>query len=238
MWNDPWAMTLGARLILAATLAASLYVTVLTLAEHYLPVRQVVVTGVARAETRAALGDIVASLRGSLFSMDLAAARQGFEAIPWVRQAQVSRVWPSRLHVALTEQVPAAAWNGSGVLNVEGEVFPVAPWRGLPDFRAPDGMEQEVARRYAGYAALLRDSGLAIAGLHVDARHAWRLTLRDAHGAQLSLDLGRERMEERLRRFLDFYPVVAAHSGPLRRVDMRYPNGFAVDAGPRPADKT
>jgi cell division protein FtsQ len=241
VWDDPWALTLSARLILAATLAFALYTAARHLAEAHAPIRQVVVAGAAHAETRAALAEIVPKLRGGLLSMDLEAARQKFEGIPWVREARISRVWPARLRVELAEHVPAAAWNGAAVLNVHGEVFPVRPWSGLPDFHAPEGMESEVAKRYAEFAGILGASARIVA-LRVDARHAWRLDLRpgaeDARAAPLSVELGRERMAERLRRFVAFYPLVATHAGPARRVDMRYPNGFAVEAGTAGDHKT
>ena len=239
MWDDPWTLTLTSRLLLAVSLLFTGYVTARQLAENYLPIRQVVVTGAQRPETRAALGQIVPRLRGSLFSMDLETARQKFEGIPWVRQAQVSRIWPSRLRIDLAEHIPAAAWNGTAVLNVQGEVFPVKPWLGLPDIRAPEGMESEVARHYGEYAAILATSGLRIDALQVDARHAWRLQLRhDAQVRRIGVDLGRERMAERLQRFVTFFPLVAAHSGSVHRVDMRYPNGFAVDAAPTAESET
>lgn len=239
MWDDPWAMTLSARLVLAATLLAALYVTARQLAETYLPIRQVVVNGAQRPETRAALAQIVPKLKGSLFSMDLDNARQKFEGIPWVRKAQVSRVWPERLRIDLAEHVPVASWNGSATLNVQGEVFAVAPWPALPDIHAPEGMELEVARHYEEYSRILARSGLRIGSLHVDARHAWRLELASADLPRpLGVDLGRERMAERLQRFVAYYPLVAAHSGSVRRVDMRYPNGFAVEAAPTAESKT
>lgn len=238
MWDDAWALSLLARLILVASLASAVYTVTRGLAERYLPIRQVQVVGASHPETRATLARIVPTLRGSLFSMDLDAARARFEEIPWVRRAQISRVWPSRLRIDLDQQVPAAAWNGTAVLNVHGEAYPVKPWRGLPDFHAPVGMETIVARQYGEYAAMLGGQGLSIVGLRVDARHAWRLTLRRQEGGELGVDLGRERMTERLRRFLDFYPLVASHAGTIRRVDMRYPNGFAVEAGPATENKT
>lgn len=238
MWDDPWALTLSARLILAATLLFALYTATRHFAEAYAPIRQVVVAGARHEETRAALAEILPKLRGGLLSMDLDAARQKFEGIPWVREARISRVWPARLRVDLEEHVAAAAWNGTALLNTHGEVFPVRPWAGLPDFQAPEGMEAEVAKRYAEFAGILGASA-GIAALRVDARHAWRLELRPgAQGASLHVELGRERMVERLRRFVAFYPLVAAHAGPARRVDMRYPNGFAVEAAAPGEPKT
>jgi cell division protein FtsQ len=232
-------MTLTSRLLLAATLLFAGYSAARHLAETYLPIRQVVVSGAHRPETRAAFGQIIPKLRGSLFSMDLEAARQKFEGIPWVRRAQLSRVWPARLRVDIAEHVPAAAWNDNAVLNIHGEVFPVKPWPSLPDIHAPEGTEAEVARRYGEYATILGQGGLRIASIRVDARQAWRLELRQAGTSQtLGIDVGRERIAERLRRFVAFHPLIAAHSGPIRRVDMRYPNGFAVEAAPATESKT
>jgi cell division protein FtsQ len=137
VWNDPWAMTLISRLLFAATLLSALYVAARQSAEVYLPIRQVMVTGAQRPETRAALGQIVPKLNGSLFSMDLENARQKFEGIPWVRQAQVSRVWPARLRIDLAEHVPVASWNGAAVLNVTGRSVSGATLAGPPRYSGP-----------------------------------------------------------------------------------------------------
>jgi len=226
VWNDPWSMTLAGRLIWFGTLLFTVYMAGRHLAETHLPIRQVVVTGAERPETRAALAGVVQRLSGSLFTMDLEAAQAKFSGLPWVRRASVSRVWPNRLQVTLTEHQPLASWNRTAMLNLEGEVFPVAPLDGLVDIRAPEGMELDVARRKNEFADILGRHGLDIAAIHVDARHAWRLRLAD----QVWVDLGRERMTERLTRFVAFYPLTQQLVTNIQRVDMRYPNGYAVQA--------
>jgi cell division protein FtsQ len=224
MWDDPVALNRLSGLLVAATLLFALLQTGRQAVETWLPIRAVEVRGAAHPETRQAVGAAVARLSGGLFSVDLEAARLGFEAMPWVRAASVQRVWPDRLVVELEEHVPAAAWNGLAVLNVRGEVFPVRPWPGLPAFQAPEGTEREVASRYAEFAKLLGAEGWRIVGLKVDARRAWQLTLADG----VTVDLGRERLSERLQRFVTFYPLAAGTMTGISRVDMRYPNGFAV----------
>lgn len=42
-------------------------------------------------------------LKGSFLSMNLQEGRAAFEAVPWVRHAQLRRVWPMRLRVRLEE---------------------------------------------------------------------------------------------------------------------------------------
>lgn len=229
MWDDPAALDRLSATLLAATLLFALWQAGRQAAEAWLPVRTVEVHGARQADTRQGIAPVLAGQAGGLLSADLAALRRGFEALPWVRSAAVRRAWPDRLVVELEEHVPAAAWNDLAVLDVHGEVFPVRPWPGLPRVHAPEGMEREVAERYAGFARLLAGHGLGIAALRVDARHAWRIELADGVG----IELGRERLDERLRRFVTFYPLVQARVASIRRVDMRYPNGFAVQGEAR-----
>lgn len=224
MWDDPVALNRLSGLLLLATLLFSLWMLGGQAVEAWLPVRSVEVRGAAHQETRQGVGPVVFRLSGSLFSVDLEAARQGFESLPWVRSATVRRVWPGSLLVELEEHVPAAAWNDFAMLNVHGEVFPARPWQGLPRFRAPEGMEKEVASRYGEFARVLGDRGWRIVALRVDVRGAWQLSLADG----VTVDLGRERLDERLKRFVTFYPMVSARMAGIGRVDMRYPNGFAV----------
>lgn len=229
MWNDPAALNRLSGLLLAATVLFALWTVGRQAVEAWMPIRTVEVHGALHEQTRQGIGPVLAGLSGGLLAVDLEVARQGFEALPWVRKANIRRVWPGMLVVELEEHVPAAAWNDLAVLDVHGEVFPVRPWRSLPSFRAPEGMEMEVASRYGEFARLLDGPGWRIAGIHVDARRAWRIALADG----VTVDLGRDRLDERLQRFVTFYPLVLAKVTGIRRVDMRYPNGFAVQGEAR-----
>ncbi|HEX8979574.1 MAG TPA: cell division protein FtsQ/DivIB [Parasulfuritortus sp.] len=226
MWDNPDALNGLTRLILAATLLFALWMVGRQAVETWFPIRHVVVTGANHLDTRQGIRPVLAGLSGSLFSIDLDVAKRRLEDLPWVRSATVRRVWPGSLAVALEEHVPAAAWNGLAVIDVHGEVFPVRPWQELPGFFAPEGMEKEVAQRYGDFAGQLAQGGWKVADIRVDARHAWQLTLSDG----LTIELGRERLGERLKRFVTFFPLAAGRMADIKRVDMRYPNGFAAQA--------
>lgn len=224
MWDDPVALNRTSGLLLLGTVLFTLWTAGRQAVESWLPISAVEVRGAAHRETRQGIAPVVAHLSGGLFSVDLEAARRGFEALPWVRAAAIRRVWPGSLLVELEEHVPAAAWNDTAMLNVRGEVFPVPPSAGLPRFRAPEGMEKEVATRYGEFAQVLGAQGWRIAALQVDARGAWQISLNDG----VTVELGRERLDERMKRFVASYPSVSARMVDIGRVDMRYPNGFAV----------
>jgi cell division protein FtsQ len=227
MWDDPVALNRVSVALLLLTLLFAVWTAARLLAETWLPIRSVEVRGAAHVETRQGLRPVVRALSGGLFSVDLEAARTGFESLPWVRSAKVQRVWPGSLSVELEEHRPAAAWNDLAVLNTAGEVFSVKPWPELPRFNAPEGMEKEVAAHYRKFSELLGER--RIAGIQVDARRAWRIVLADG----ITVELGRDRLDERLKRFVTFFPMVDARVAGIRRFDMRYPNGFAVQGQAR-----
>lgn len=264
-WNNPDALNRLSRLILAAALLFAGWLVGKSVLENLFPFRQVTVLGANHADTQTAAREMVRKLSGGFFSMDLNRVHRDFAALPWVRQAQVRRLWPGRLVVELSEHQAAAAWNDRATLDVHGEIFPVLPWTGLPRIYAPDGMEREVTRRYGEFSALVKPIGMQVEQIVVSARLSWRVRLSSrapshsaddsavsADGAErmaapalshdINVELGRERQTERLDRFARFYPQAVAAVGAIHRFDMRYPNGFAGEVqhpaqrpGPHPA---
>jgi cell division protein FtsQ len=234
MWDNPDALNRISRVILAATLLFALWSAGRAVLERLFPFRQVTVLGANHADTRVAARQLTGRLAGGFFSMDLHAAHGQFEHLPWVRQAQIRRLWPGRLVIELHEHQAAAAWNDRATLNTHGEIFPVTPWTGLPRLYAPEGMERQVARRYGEFSALVKPIGMRVEQVVVSARLSWRVRLSGG----ISVELGRDRLDERLARFIRFYPQAVAAVGPLQRVDMRYPNGFAGEPQNRFNHKT
>lgn len=235
MWDNPDALNRLTRSILAATLLFALWSVARVMLENSFPFRQVTVVGAHHADTRTAARQLSSQLAGGFFSMDLHAVHDRFERLPWVREARVRRLWPGRLVVELSEHVPAAAWNDRATLDTHGEVFPVTPWTGLPRLYAPEGMEREVTRRYGEFTVLVKPMGMRVEQVVVSARLSWRVRLAAAGPSQggINVELGRERLAERLARFTRFYPRAVAAVGPIQRVDMRYPNGFAGEPAHR-----
>ena len=224
MWDNPDALNRISRLILAATVLFTLWVAGRAVLDMAFPFRQVSITGGQHAETRAAAQRVGPHLAGGFFSMDLAATRAAFVQLPWVRQADVQRHWPGRLHIRLEEHRAAAAWNDRATLNTFGERFEVEPAPHLPRLYAPDGMEKILARHFGEFTQIVAPLGLRVEHIVVTARQSWRVRLSGG----VTVELGRERVNERLARFASVYPQAVAATGTLVRVDMRYPNGFAA----------
>lgn len=229
MWDNPAELNRVSRMILAAALLFALWTAGRTILDAMFPFRQITVLGVHHPETRQAVRTLVPRLAGGFFSMDLRGVHAIFEGLPWVHTADIRRLWPGRLVVQLDEHRAAASWNDRALLDVYGNVFEGAPWRGMPRIYAPEGMEREVARRYGEFARIIAPLDMRVEQMVVTARQSWRVRLTGG----VSVELGRDRLDERLARFAKFYPMAVAAVGPIARVDMRYPNGFAGELLPK-----
>ena len=128
----------------------------------------------------------------------------------------------------MTEQVPAAVWGDSGLLNTRGDLFVTdlrhAPAE-LPQLSGPDERAAEVAARYLDVREQLIPLGLDVRRVHLDARGSWEMTL----GNGIEVRLGRRAVAERTDLFLAIVAdIITSRASDINYVDMRYGNGFTI----------
>lgn len=165
---------------------------------------------------------------GGFFTVDVDSIRAAAEELPWVRLAKVRRIWPATLRVQITEQQAVAGWNEGGFLNAAGDAFfpsaGPAP-SGLPQLAGPEGQAPRVLQQYREVERTLQALGLQVDEVTMDGRRAWSLRMDGG----IELKLGRAQPWQRLQRFVRAWPdVFAGRTDDLKRVDMRYSNGFSV----------
>lgn len=227
MWDKPAALNRLSDLLFVVALLGLLYGVVAWVVRlPVFPIAQVHVVTPLTHVTREQVESIVyREVRGNFFTLQLASTRTAFEKLPWVRRANVRRQWPGTLEVALTEHVPLARWGKTALVNVQGEVFEAAFDGALPVFNGPEGAAKEMTIQFEHFRRGLAAIGRIPGELNVSPRRAWQVRLDDG----MTLDLGRERVEERLRRFVEVYPrTIARMTSPVDRIDLRYANGFAA----------
>lgn len=165
------------------------------------------------------------AVEGNLLTVDIGHLRQALEKLPWVRSASIRREFPGQLAIALEEHQVMARWNGTALVNTHGEVFVAYSEEQLPEFFSQEGDSAEVAQHYGEFSRQLAALNLQVAQLYLTPRHAWRVILDNG----MTLELGREEMQQRLARFVAVYPYsLAALGGAVKYVDLRYRNGFAL----------
>jgi cell division protein FtsQ len=161
------------------------------------------------------------------FALDIDRVRDSVAKLPWIERVEVRKRWPDTLELRIAERVPFARWGEHQLIGRDGTVFS-APGaesiQGLPHLAGPDSALDEVIDFYNRSTRLFSGSGMGVNGVTLSERGGWTLTL--ASGAEV--EIGRERIKERLQRFVDVLPrLMAGHSG-FERADLRYANGFAL----------
>jgi cell division protein FtsQ len=224
---------LAPLLVLAGTLTVvtPAYVTWVLANPHALPVAHVEVHGDLLHCDRKALGERIRELTaGGFLTLDVHAVRDALEADPWIAAATVRRVWPNRIVIHLQEQVPVARWNEHSLVSRAGEVFTPPSLEGFESgwtrLGGPVDTAPQVLARWDALKARLALLGLGVEELELSERRAWQFRL--AGGGPVVI-VGRQQFEQRLERLLDTFATALTH-GEVRieRIDLRYPNGFAV----------
>ena len=184
--------------------------------------------------------NVVPRLSGNFFTVDLAQARTLFESVPWVRSANVQRVFPNRLRVTLEEHQAVALWgseNESRLVNSLGEVFEAnlgdVEDEALITLAGPEGSSQAMLAMQQRLIAVLAPIEARIDTLKLSARGSWRAEL--ASGADIELGRGSEdevvaRTERFVRTLGQATQRFATAAGPraLLTADLRHEGGYAL----------
>jgi cell division protein FtsQ len=183
---------------------------------------------------------VLETVQGNFFSVRLEDVKRGFESMPWVRHANVRRVWPNGLIVSIEEQKPFGTWGGAEsheLINNHGEVFAgrvseVGDDVRLIDFHGPEDAGREVMSLYEKANNWFKPWGAEVTSLALTERYAWHIKLSNG----MKVEFGRDEessdktlTEERVARLFKYWPQVQEKwSNRIDAVDLRYANGFAV----------
>jgi cell division protein FtsQ len=172
----------------------------------------------------------------SVFDMPLAERRRHLLAIDWVRTASVSRVWPNKLVVTITERTPVAfaklpmagsARNWMALIDADGVLMSLPPRvrfhlpviSGLSESQTD---EQRVVRVKA-MQHMLEDLGPQAKDIsEVNAANIQEMrVIADVNGQGVELWLGDQHYRSRYLNFIEHYPDIRLHSENATVFDLR-----------------
>jgi cell division protein FtsQ len=177
------------------------------------------------------------NIHGGFFSLRVNQLRQALLQIPWIYDVSLRRVWPDQLIIDVQEQQAVARWGNDTLLNVHGELFKPSlnsiP-NNLPLLTGPTDSQQEMLQTWQQLDQMLSPLSLRITAISLNPRHAWQLTIN----GHMQVMLGREAIQQRMTHFVDLYPkVIANRQDEVERIDLRYPNGVAIQWKAKVTDK-
>lgn len=176
---------------------------------------------------------VVPAIAGNMLALDLERIEAAAKALPWVREVSVRKRWPAGVYLRVIEHEPVARWGERDWLNDAGAVIrapdPTAgAERTFVSLSGPDAQAVLVLERYRAFRVPIEAAGFALARLDLGAGNTWTMAVQDASGTRRELVLGSRDLEERLHRFLRAWRRHPAIFAAVTRVDLRYPNGFAI----------
>ncbi len=195
------------------------------------------ISHISPSQFKRALGD---TTQGTFFTVDVNAVREAARRAPWVKDAQVRRVWPNALSIEIEQHKALALWEDGRLVSTEGELFvanadevdnPLA----LPEFFGVSSKAKEVARRYKRFSKMLEvvKFDARITEVSVSERDSWAIAIAGAKIPPTRVELGVERdgwtLEDRLGVVLVQYDdVVKLMNGPPSSIDARYEWAFTA----------
>ena len=182
--------------------------------------------------------NVMPRLQGTFFTLDVTAAREVFETMPWVRQAVVRREFPNRLKVHLQEHQAVAFWGEEGsssMVNSFGEVFEANAGEldhdNLPRLSGPVGQSATVLAMYQTLQPTLDPLDLSVEALELSPRGGWQAQLNTGTRVELGSG-GAPELLARLDRFVQTATQVTARyqrtPEQLASVDLRHRDGYAI----------
>ena len=246
LWNYPERMKKLSRFLMYCFVAMICIGMLVWLSQRpVFALRQVVIEPVAGQALKhinkpVVKQQVLETVQGNFFSVRLEDVKRGFESMPWVRHANVRRVWPNGLIVSIEEQKPFGTWGGANshtLMNAHGELFAgrvsdVGDGIVLIDFYGPEEASKEVMRLYERANAWFKPWNAEVKSLTLSERYAWHVKLSNG----MKVEFGRDEensdktlTEDRVARLFKYWPQVQEKwANRVDAIDLRYANGFAI----------
>jgi cell division protein FtsQ len=197
------------------------------------PIRAVTVEMTAEPIVSENILDKIALWReGHLLQIPLSAIHREILRFPWVKSAQLWRVWPDQLKIQIEPHEVRAQWRGEGdafaVVTREGKLLPLGQTAiptGLPLLEGPADRVAELWEMYEQLQGVLNGTPYKIKGLHGVADSYWEIRLDN----EIAIILGKEGVHKQMQRLI--YVLQQPSKRLVNRIayiDLRYPDGFAV----------
>ena len=236
---DVRLMRAGANALLVLVLLAGLAVLAnWATRSPWFNLRQIDVEGdVVHSSAESVRQHVTPLLQGNYLTMDLGQARAAFESVPWVRRAEVRRIWPHDLVVRIEEHRPVAYWARDGaeplLVNTHGELFEAhlgdVEEEDLPTLQGPTGTSLQVMTMWRTLSPVLAPLRQRVDRVVLSDRGSWRVQLEQ--GSLLELGRGEsDQIVARTQRFVQSVGHITARfeHRAIEYADLRHSESYAL----------
>ena len=176
-------------------------------------------------------------VNGNYFSVDLRAIEDQLRNIPGLYAVTIRRVWPSALHISVTESAGLAKWTTLALDESEPTTSlvnlpPRRMFTLVPELSGPAEHLDLVLKIYLEADQRLWPLGLDITNVELTRSQDWKLNIQASQfstSSKFFLIIGEDNPIEKIDDFVDVFELALRSQVDLiESIDLRYPNGLAV----------
>lgn len=248
--SSGWEIVVG-RLLL--TLLLILFAADWLLQPDKFQIEEIIVYGESGDEGGEQVKKVVQNaLDGNFFSLDLERLEYEVAQLPWIFSASLRRQWPSTIVINVVEAELAARWGEDKWLSLAGDLVVRKvneKWdhSALAQLNGPEDQVEFVWEAFQQWSVKFAALGLSLDSLSLSPTGLFDFRISAAApvaqgesgnpdgrmaetDAYVTLVVGVQHSGTQVQRFLNALgPGLLARFPEMKSVDLRYPNGFAID---------
>lgn len=178
------------------------------------------------------------NIHGNIVTVDIEAVKSAVKEISWVKDVEITRLWPDSLYVNVVRHKAVAIWDDGRLVSDAGVLFssndePIDNLVKMPTFGGDPQYVSDMVRMYPLFQNEVQKIGARIKAVNVTFRGSWSVVIDSDNFEALTIELGRALVSNgpamRLKQVVDNFERVCEmmHGWPAR-IDARYRNAFAA----------
>lgn len=178
------------------------------------------------------------NIHGNILTTDIEAVKSAVKEISWIKDVEITRLWPDSLYVKVLRHQAVAIWDDGRLVSQAGVLFssndePIDNLVKMPTFGGDPQYVSDMVRMYPLFQNEVQKINARIKAVNVTFRGSWSVVIDSDHFEAVTIELGRALVSNgpvmRLKQVVDnFERVCEMMQGWPARIDARYRNAFAA----------
>jgi cell division protein FtsQ len=164
----------------------------------------------------------------SFFNFKINILKKEIEKVPWVKSADIRRVYPGKIKIYIEEHAPIAIWNNKSYMNDVGDIFLIQDIKkNLPVIISNQSGNKIMFLYFTLLLKYISDYNFDMEIKKIEENDIRSLSAHFSSG--IIVKFGSKDIRNKIHAFVKIYNTL--NSSDLEKIgyiDMRYSNGFSI----------
>ena len=162
------------------------------------------------------------------FNFKINTLKKEIEKVPWVKSANIRRVYPGEIKIYIEEHVPIAIWNNESYMNNIGDIFITHNInKNLPIINSNQSRNKIMFEYFTLLLKYISDNNFDIKIKKIEENDIRSLSAYLSSG--IIVKFGSTDIKDKIHTFIKVYKTLnSSDLDKIRYIDMRYSNGFSI----------